>query len=117
MGAAARGTLRSGGQQRDLFGYGQNALLGLFNNRLGQLAGLGQRGDATNLASVTGRSSLFQNAGNNIANAGFGTNQLLANNQISTGNALAQADSIPINNWLALVNAGAKAMSGGMGGR
>ena len=116
MGAAARGTVRSGGQTRDLFSLGQNSLLGLFRDRLAALAGLGGRGDATNLASVTGRSSLFANAGNNIANAGLGTNQLMANNAINTGNAMAQAESIPINNWLSLINAGAKVMSGGMGG-
>jgi hypothetical protein len=108
MGAAARGTLRSGGQQRDLFGYGQNALLGLFNNRLGQLAGLGQQGNAQNLASVTGRSGLFQNAGSRLADAALGTNQLLANNQINTGNAMASAEGIGINNILGLGNMAAK---------
>jgi hypothetical protein len=104
MGAAARGTLRSGGQQRDLFNYGQNALLGLFQNRLAGLAGLGQQGNAQNLASVTGRSGLFQNAGSRIADSLLGTNQLLANNSINTGNAMASAEGIGINNLLGLGN-------------
>lgn len=118
MGAAARGHVRSGGQQRDLFEYGQKNLLGLFQNRLAGLAGLGQRGDATNLASVTGRSGLYANAGNRIADAGFGTNQLLAGNEINTGNALAQADGIALNNILAVANTAAKFVNpmGGGGG-
>jgi hypothetical protein len=116
--AAARGSVLSGGQVRDLADYSQKNLLGLFQNRLAGLAGFGQQGNAANIADVTGRSGLYQNAGSRIADSLLGTNQLLANNAINTGNAMAQAEGIGINNILGVGNLAAKFINpmGNIGG-
>lgn len=102
--AASRGQLFSGGQIRDVADYGARRMEGAFDNRLSRLQQLGQTGStqATNAAQLTSQ------AGNQIAGAQFGTNQLLANNAINTGNAVAQTRSIPINNLLGIAGAAAK---------
>lgn len=100
--AAARGLLRSGGQQRDLFGFGQRYLSEAFNNRLNSLFGLGQYGTNLGFNTATNRANLLTGAGQGIANAQFGTGQLMANNFINQGNAQAAAQSAGINNLLGL---------------
>ena len=99
--AAARGMLRSGGQQRSLFDFGQRAWLGNFNDRLNRLQGLLPLGTgaATNMANLT------TGAGNRIGDIQFGTGQLFANQSINTGNALAQAYGVGPQNVLGGLNA------------
>ena len=98
--AAARGLLHSGGQNRDLFSYGQKFMGDAFNNRLSQLFGLGQFGTTLGANTAGNRANLLTGAGGNIANAQFGTSQLFANNAINTGNAMASASNQGINNIL-----------------
>lgn len=101
--AAARGMLRSGGQQRDLYSFGNRYMNDYANNRISQLGGL-----LTPTMGAAGSSAdLTNQAGNNIAGAQFGTGQLFANNATNTGNALAQSRGIGINNILGALNAGA----------
>ena len=113
--AAARGMLRSGGQQRDLYSFGQRYLNDYANNRISQLGGL-----LTPTMGAAGSSAdLTSQAGNNIAGAQFGTGQLFANNAINSGNALAKSRNVGINNilgWLnAVSGAGKSAVTMGMG--
>ena len=98
--AAARGLLRSGGQQRDLYEYGQKSLMDFGNNRIAQLMGL----LAPTMGAAGSSADLTSQAGNNIAGAQFGTGQLFANNAINTGNAMAQSRNIGINNILGVGN-------------
>jgi hypothetical protein len=99
--AAARGLSRSGGQQRSLFDFGQRNMLDAYNSRISGLFNLfGQgQGGAQAAAGITSQT------GRGIADAQFGTGQLLANNATNFGNAMAQSRSIPINNILGLIQA------------
>lgn len=105
--AAARGLLRSGGQNRDLYTFG-NRLFGDFaNNRLSQLSGLTGQALGTGMGVAGARSGLLTDAGTGIADARFGAGQLFANNATNTANAMAQSRSTGINNILGFINAGA----------
>ena len=99
--AASRGLLRSGGQQKSLFDFGQRAWLGNFGDRLNRLAGflpLGSQAGQTAAGLTTG-------AGNRIGDIQFGTGQLFANQSIGTGNAMAQAYGVGPQNVLGGLNA------------
>ena len=109
--AAARGMLRSGGQQRDLYSFGQRGLMDFGNNRISQLMGL----LAPTQGAAGASADLTSQAGNNIAGAQFGTGQLFANNAVNTGNALAQSRNIGLNNILAVGNTAAKIAGAFMG--
>jgi hypothetical protein len=98
--AAARGLLRSGGQNRDLFSFGQRSLMDFGNNRIAQLGGL----LTPTMGAAGGSADLTSKAGSDIAGAQFGTSQLFANNATNTGNALAQSRNIGINNILGVGN-------------
>lgn len=92
--ASARGQTYSGGQLEDLYNFGmQNfgAFLNPYADRLERAAGQG-----ANIAQQ--QAGMTSQAGQNIADAQFGTNQLLANNAINTGNAVAETRNIGINN-------------------
>ncbi len=65
-----------------------------YNNRLNQLAGLGQQGLLT-----AGQQGQYDTE---IGNLRFGTKQLLANNEINRANAVANTRSIGVNNLLGL---------------
>lgn len=106
--AAARGLSRSGGQQRSLFDFGQRNMQSAFDSRVGSLFNL--LGHGQNAAGTS--AALTHNTGTGIADAQFGTGQLLANNATNFGNAMAQSRSIPINNILGLFQAAAGAVGG-----
>jgi hypothetical protein len=113
--AAARGLSRSGGQTRSLFDFGQRNMLDAYNSRIGSLFGLMQPG----MASANTAAGITSNTGQGIADAQFGTGQLLANQATNFGNAMAQSRSLPINNILGFGNMFAniaKGFSGGAGG-
>ena len=98
--AASRGLLRSGGQQKSLFDFGQRAWLGNFGDRLNRLAvflPLGSQAGQTAAGLTTG-------AGNRICDIQFGTGQLFANQSIGTGNAMAQAYGVGPQNVLGALN-------------
>ena len=98
--AANKGLLRSGGQMKSLFDFGQRHLSDAFNtrtNNLFNLAGFGKDAAGTS-------AGLTANAGQSLADMQFGTGQLFANNAINTQNAVAQSRSTPINNILGLGN-------------
>jgi hypothetical protein len=110
--AAARGLSRSGGQQRSLFEFGQRNMLDAYNNRIGSLfnlLGVGQ--GASNTAA-----GLTSQTGQGIADAQFGTGQLLANQSTNFGNAMAQSRGIGINNLLGVGNMVANLAKGFSGG-
>lgn len=102
--AAARGSLHSGGQNRDLFKWGGQFFNNFANNRIGQLTGLltPTMGVGTGVAGA--RSGLFSQAGSDLANAELGTNQLKASGATSLGNATAQSRGTGINNILGVGN-------------
>lgn len=102
--AASRGLLRSGGQQRDLFSFGQRFLSDAFNNRINQLFGLGQQGGQIGMGVAGAKSGLLSGTGSDIANAQLGVGQLMANNATNYGNAMAQSRGIGINNILGVGN-------------
>jgi hypothetical protein len=110
--AAARGLSRSGGQQRSLFDFGQRLQNDFFNQRTNNLFGL--MGVGQNAANTS--AALTSNTGQGIADAQFGTGQLLANQATNYGNAMAQSRSIPINNILGFGNMFASILGGGGGG-
>lgn len=116
--AASRGLLRSGGQSRDLFSFGQRFLGDAFNNRIQQLMGLGQQGGQIGLGVAGAKSGLLSQTGSDMANAQLGTSQLFANNATNFGNAMAQSRGIGINNILGVGNMLAKFINpqGSMGG-
>jgi hypothetical protein len=110
--AAARGLSRSGGQQRSLFDFGQRLQNDFFNQRTNNLFGL--MGFGQNAANTS--AALTSNTGQGIADAQFGTGQLLANQATNYGNAMAQSRSIPINNILGVGNMFANILGGLNGG-
>jgi hypothetical protein len=110
--AAARGLSRSGGQQRSLFDFGQRLQNDFFNQRTNNLFGL--MGVGQNAANTS--AALTSNTGQGIADAQFGTGQLLANQATNYGNAMAQSRSIPINNILGVGNMFANILGGLNGG-
>jgi hypothetical protein len=116
-GAAARGGVRSGGQNEALYSFGNRYFNDFANNRISQLMGLlsPTMGAAGTSAAWTS-AGLTSEAGNNIAGAQFGTGQLFANNAVNTGNALAQSRNIGINNLLGVGNMIAKFMPWSGGG-
>jgi hypothetical protein len=75
-----------------------------YNNRLNQLAGLGQQGLA-----AAGQQGQYDTE---IGNLRFGTKQLLANNEINRANAIANTRSIGVNNLLGLGGLAVSAMTG-----
>ena len=100
--AAARGGFFGGGNQRDLFQFGQQFQRGAFNDRINQLAALS--GNAPGTASA-----LTANAGGQIADTQFGTGQLAANQAINFGNALAGTRGTGINNLIGIGRIAAQA--------
>jgi hypothetical protein len=99
---------RGGGTNTSQLGQA-GAKIGLQNyqNWLGQLQGLGQQGGqyATNQSNIR--------LGQGDLRYGYGAT--LAGNSVNTGNALAQASQLPINNLLGIVGAGAR-FAGGFNG-
>ena len=110
--AAARGGLYSGAQLENLMDFGMKNYNDFLQPYLGHLQGASQQG----LGVAGTQAGLTSQAGSDIANAQFGTSQLMANNDINTGNAMAQSRSIPINNLLATLNTVANFIPGGGSG-
>jgi hypothetical protein len=102
--AASRGMLRSGGQQRDLFSFGNRFFGDFANNRMGQLTGLFNTGAGINTSATGAKAGLLSGLGDNLANAELGTNQLKASGATGLGNAMAQSRSTGINNLLGVGN-------------
>jgi hypothetical protein len=102
--AAARGSIHSGGQNRDLFTYGGQFFNNFANNRISQLMGLFTPTSGIDSGVAGSKAGLLSGAGSDLANAEFGTNQLKANSATSMGNALAQSRSTGINNLLGVGN-------------
>jgi hypothetical protein len=111
-GAAARGLMRSGGQQRSLFDFGQQNMAGQFQNRIGSLFGLLPAG----MGAANTAAGLTSQTGTGIADAQFGTGQLLANQATNFGNAMAQSRGTGINNILGFGNMFANILGGMNGG-
>ncbi len=98
--AASRGLLHSGGQNRDLFSFGNRYFNDFANNRISQLGGL----LAPTMGAAGTSAGLTSQAGSDIAGAQFGTGQLLSNSATNLGNATAQSRSTGINNILGVGN-------------
>ena len=128
--AAARGSIFSGGTQKDLFSFGQRNQASQFQDRLDRLTGLSTIGSnaRTNAANIS------TGAGNSLANLrtrdadidldtsrglaglrtgegdlGFTLGQLKANNAGSFNQALADTRGQGINNLFRIATEGAKA--------
>jgi hypothetical protein len=110
--AAARGLVRSGGQQRSLFDFGQQNMAGQYQNRIGSLFGLLPAG----MGAANTAAGLTSQTGTGIADAQFGTGQLLANQATNYGNAMAQSRGTGINNILGFGNMFANILGGLNGG-
>ena len=110
--AAARGGLYSGAQLENLYDFGMTNFGNFLNPYVDRL----ERASGQGLNIAGAQSGLTSQAGQDIADAQFGTSQLLANNSINTGNALAANRQTGMNNLLGLLGVGAKLYGGGLGG-
>ena len=110
-GAAARGTLRSGAQLRRLSEIGREESQNFIRQRINDLF----RVAATGQGAAAQESGLTFATGQQIGQAQFGTGQQEAASQIALGNALAESRSLPINNLIGLLSAGAR-FAGALGG-
>lgn len=110
--ATARGGLYSGAAMKGLQEYGQQFQRQAFNDRISQLQGFSGQG----LQAASGAAGLASNQGNALSNLSFGLGQQKASNAISSGNALAQAKGIGVNNLMQLGGLALKATGwGGFG--
>ena len=130
--AAARGSIFSGGTQKDLFSFGQTQQASQFQDRLDRLTGLSTIGSnaRTNAANIsTGAGNTLADLHTRDADIDLGTGQglaklstgegdlaftlgqLKANNATSFNNALADTRGQGINNLFRIGTEGAKAAS------
>lgn len=109
--ASARGLNYSGNQLENLYNFGMQNFGNFLNPYLDRLER--SAGQGANIAQQ--QAGIASQAAQNIGDAQFGTQQLLANNQINTGNALAANRQVGMNNLLGLLGIGANVF-GGLGG-
>lgn len=110
--AAARGSLYSGGQLENLYNQGLQSFGQTLNPYVDRL----ERGAQQGYGAAQNAAGQIQQTGQGIADAQFGTSQLLANNDINTQNAVAQSRNVGFNNILGIANVAASAFGGGVPG-
>ncbi|MEM9592230.1 MAG: hypothetical protein AAF967_13000 [Pseudomonadota bacterium] len=131
--AAARGSIFSGGTQKDLFDFGQRQQASQFQDRLDRLTGLSTvgsnaRANAANVSTGAGNAladlrasdaDIDLNTSQGLAglrtgegDLAFALGQLRANNATSFNNALADTRGQGINNLFRIATEGAKAAAG-----
>lgn len=129
--AAARGSIFSGGTQKDLVEFGQRAKFDQFRDRLDRLTSL----SAVGSRARAGAADVETGTGSALADVAFGAGagesdlrvregdleftlgQLKANNAIGFNTAIADTRGAGINNLARIVTEGAKAAAGFAGGK
>lgn len=102
--AAASGSLFSGGNQKDLFSFGQRGKFSQFQDRLDRLARL----SATGSGASSQTAGIQFAAGRDVGNLEFGTAQMEANDAINLGQSVAGTRGQGLNNLIKLGTAAAK---------
>lgn len=111
----SQNALLRGMNARGMSGSGAGALAAerVFQQQYGDVLGRYANRGAQGMQAAGATGQFAVGRGQDLGNLEFGTRQMLANNQINKGNALASNANTGMNNLLGVAGLGVKAMGGG----